>query len=87
METNFFAKCRRKIISKALSKRLKNVLASLISDNQSTYVDERFISQGGRLTVDVLQITDVLKLSSMLVIVDIQKFFSLKEIWIRQNVH
>ena len=64
-----------KIISKALSKRLKNVLLSLISDNQSAYVDERFISQGGRLVADVLQTTDVLKLSGMLVTIDIQKAF------------
>ena len=64
-----------KIISKALSKRLKNVLPSLISDNQSAYVDERFISQGGRLIADVLQTTDVLKLSGMLVTIDIQKAF------------
>ena len=35
-----------KIISKALSKRLKNVLPSLISDNQTAYVDEGFTSQG-----------------------------------------
>ena len=64
-----------KIISKALSKRLKNVLSSLMSDNQSAYVDERFISQGGRLIADVLQTTDVLKLSGMLVTIDIQKAF------------
>ena len=38
-----------KIISKALSKSLKNVLPSLISDNQSAYVDGRFISEGERL--------------------------------------
>ena len=31
-----------KIISKALSKRLENVLSSLFSDNQSAYVDGRF---------------------------------------------
>ena len=66
-----------KIISKALSKRLKNVLPSLISNNQSAYVDGRFISEGGRLIADVLQITDVLKLNDMLVIVEIQKAFDL----------
>ena len=49
-----------KIISKALSKRFKNVLPSLISDNHSAYVDGRFISEGGRLIPDVLQATDVL---------------------------
>ena len=38
-----------KIISKALSKSLKNVLPSLISENQSAYVDGRFISEGERL--------------------------------------
>ena len=64
-----------KVISKALSKRLKNVLPSLISDNQSTYVDGRFISEGGRLTADVLQTTDALTLSGMLVTIDIQKAF------------
>ena len=66
-----------KIISKALSKRLKSVLPSLISDNQTTYFDERLISQGGRLIADVLQTTDVLKLSGMLVTIDIQKAFNL----------
>ena len=64
-----------KIISKALSKRLKNVLLSLISDNQSAYVDGRFISEGGRLIADVLQITDMLKLNGILVTIDVQKAF------------
>ena len=64
-----------KIISKALSKHLKNVLPSRISDNQSAYVDGRFISEGGRLTADVLQTNDVLKLSGLLVTIDIQKDF------------
>ena len=64
-----------KIISKALSKRLKNVLSSLILDNESAYVDGRFISEGRRLIEDVLQITDALKLNGMLVTVDIQDVF------------
>ena len=62
------------IISKALSKCLKSILPSLISDNQTTYFDERFI-KGRRLTADVLQTTDVPKLSGMLVTIDIQKTF------------
>ena len=61
----------QKKVFKALSKRLKNVLPSLISDNQSAYVDGRFISEGGCLIADVLQTTDVLKLSGMLVTIDI----------------
>ena len=64
-----------KIISKGLSKRLKNVLLSLISDNQSAYVDGRFICEGGRSIADVLQITDMLKLNGILVTIDVQKAF------------
>ena len=48
---------------------------SLILDNQTAYVDKRFISKGGRLIADSLQPTDVLKLSGMLVTIDIQKAF------------
>ena len=55
-----------KVISKALSKRLKNVLLSVISDNQSTYPDGRFISEDGHLFADILQIADMLKLNGML---------------------
>ena len=57
-----------KIISKALLKPLKNILPSLISDNQSTYVYGRFISGGRCLIADVLQTTDVLKLTIWLII-------------------
>ena len=46
-----------------------------MSDNQSGYVDGRFTSEGGRLIADILQITDKLKLSGMLVTIDIQKAF------------
>ena len=38
-------------------------------------IKDSFISQGRRLIADVLQITDVLKLSGMLVTIDIQKAF------------
>ena len=55
-----------KVISKALSKRLKNVLLSVISDNQSTYPDGSFISEDGHLFADILQIADMLKLNGML---------------------
>ena len=64
-----------KIISKALSERLKKVLPSLISDNQSAYVEGRFISESGRLISDVLEVTDMLKLNGLLLTVDIQKAF------------
>ena len=62
-----------KIISKLLAKRLKNVLSPLISDNQTAYVNSRFISEGGRLISDILEISDMLSLKGLLLTVDIQK--------------
>ena len=70
-----------KIISKALSKHLKNVLPSLISDIQFAYVNGRFISEGGHLILDVLEISDVPNINGILVTADIQNFnleFSLR---------
>ena len=64
-----------KIISKPLAKRLKNVLSPLISDNQTTFVNGRFISEGGRLISDILEISDMLSLKDLLLTVDIQKAF------------
>ena len=40
-----------KLVPKVLTKRLKTALASLISSNQMTYLNERFISEVGRLTL------------------------------------
>ena len=64
-----------KIISKLLAKRLKNVLSPLISDNQTAYANGRFISEGGRLISDILEISDMLSLKDLLLTVDTQKAF------------
>ena len=60
-----------KMFLKDLLKRLKDVLPSLISDNQSAYAAGRFISEGENSIPDVLQIkiTDALKLNGLLVTV------------------
>ena len=47
-----------KIISKALSERLKNVLSSLISTRQTVYIRNRFIGEGGRLISYIVNIYD-----------------------------
>ena len=64
-----------KLISKILGKRIRKHLPSLISSNQTAYLDKRFISKGGRLISDILEITDLLKIKSLLVTVDIEKAF------------
>ena len=50
----------QKLISKVLAKCIKKHLPSLISANQTSYVDKRFISERGRLITDILEITDLL---------------------------
>ena len=64
-----------KRISKVLAVRLKNVLPSLISSDQTAYVKGRFISEGGRLIFDVLEICDKLQIKGFLMTVDIEKAF------------
>ena len=64
-----------KILSKVLADWIKKYLLFLISSNQTAYVEGRFISEGGRLFSDILQVTDFLKLRWLVVIVDIQKAF------------
>ena len=64
-----------KILSKALANRIKKYLPFLISSNQTTYVEGRFISEGGRLFSDILQVTDFLNIRGLAVIVDIHKAF------------
>ena len=64
-----------KILSKALANRIKKYLPFLISSNQTAYVEGRFISEGGRLFSDILQVTDFLNIRGLVVTVDIQKAF------------
>ena len=64
-----------KILSKAPADRIKMYLPFLISSNQTAYVEGRFISEGGRLFSDILQVTDFLNLRGLVVTVDVQKAF------------
>ena len=54
-----------KLISKVLAKRIKEHLLSLISPNQTAYVNKRFISEESWLIFDILEITDILALFKM----------------------
>ena len=47
-----------KILSKTLANHIKKYLLFLTSSNQTAYVEGRFISEGGRLFSDILQVTD-----------------------------
>ena len=64
-----------KLTSKVLGERQKNALPSLISSDQTAYVNGRFISEGGRLISDVLEICNKLQIKGFLMTVDIGKAF------------
>ena len=64
-----------KLITKVLATRLKKVLPSLISPNQTAYVENRFIGKSGRLISDMLEITKTLKKEGFLITIDIEKAF------------
>ena len=64
-----------KIISKVLAKRVKGVLSKIICSNQTAYVKDRFIGEGGRLISDILEMTDELKMGGILITIDFQKAF------------
>ena len=64
-----------KILSKSLAEKLKSALPELISSNQTAYVQNRCISESGRLISDVIEMCDILDIPGYLVTMDIEKAF------------
>ena len=85
-----------KLISKVLASRLKSVISTTVNENQVVYVNNRFISESGRLISDVLKLTNSLDIEELLTAVDIEKSFDsvnhsfvmcvLKISWIWQRI-
>ena len=57
-----------------LSERMKNVLRCIIYKSQTTYINKRIISEGGRLTDKFLEICDMYNEEGFLVTVSIERF-------------
>ena len=64
-----------KIISKALATKLKKVLPTIISSNQTAYVNKRCISGSGRLISDIIEVCKKQNNGWYLVTIDIEKAF------------
>ena len=64
-----------KIIAKALATRFKETLPKLISFQQTAYVRNRFVGEGGKLISDILEMSESLNLKGYIVTVDIEKAF------------
>ena len=55
-----------KLISNVLASRLKSVISTIVDENQVAYVNNRFISESGRLLPDVPEITNFLEIEGIL---------------------
>ena len=64
-----------KLSLKLLHQGSKKVLPNLISPQQTSYFENRFIGENGRLIADIIEITDILNKEGFLVTIDIEKAF------------
>ena len=64
-----------KLIWNLLANRLQDIMTNLVSENQSSYINSRFISEGGRVILDTLEITNLLQIDGLLMTIDIKKAF------------
>ena len=64
-----------KLISQTLASRLKDVLPSITSHQQTAYVKNRNISESGRLISDILEICNNQNINGYMVTMDIEKAF------------
>ena len=60
-----------KLIWKVLASRLKSVNSTRVNENQVAYVNNRFISESGRLISDVLKVTNSSDIEGLLMTADI----------------
>ena len=65
----------KRIISKALASKLKKVLPTIISSNQTAYVNKRCISESGCLISDIIEVCEKQNIGGYLVTMDIEKAF------------
>ena len=62
-----------KTLSKAIPKKLKTVLHTLISSQQTAYVKNRFIGESGRLISDIVESSNWFNITGFLVTMNIEK--------------
>ena len=65
-----------KILSKILASRVKKVISSLITSDQTAYVPGRVIGESIRLTSDLIEYSNIQNIPGYLVTVDIEKAFN-----------
>ena len=73
--SNSLLNVHMKLISKVPASCVKSVIPVIVNENQVAYVNNTFISESGRLTSDVLKITNSLDVEGLLMTGDIEKTF------------
>ena len=64
-----------KILAKTIAKRIEPFLPKLIHSDQTGFVKDRYIGQYIRLLIDLMEYTDVKKISGILLFIDFEKAF------------
>lgn len=64
-----------KIASGCIAERIKSVLSKLISEDQTGFINGRYIGENTRLMYDILHITDTLNIPGLLLMVHFEKAF------------
>ena len=64
-----------KIASGCIAERIKSVLTKLISEDQTGFINGRYIGENTGLMYDSLHITDTLNIPGLLLMVDFEKAF------------
>ena len=57
------------------AKSSKKLLSSLILPNQTTYLENRFVSVGGLLIPNILEVTNILKIKVFFLKINVEKVF------------
>ena len=64
-----------KMLSKALAAKHKSILPSIISSDQTAYVEKRCVSESGRFISDIVEICGNENIPGFLVTMDLEKAF------------
>lgn len=64
-----------KIASGCIAERLKRVLFSIVSEDQTGFISGRYIGENTRLIYDIMQYTDLQNIPGLLLMIDFEKAF------------
>ena len=64
-----------KILARCIAKRIEPFLLKLIHSDQTGFMKDRFIGQNVRLLSDLMEYTDVKKISAIFLFIDFEKAF------------